>query len=905
MQAFCPNCLSTQPDEAALNCRRCGQTRPAGGSWPQDPLLGALIDNGKYEIDGVLGVGGFGKVYRAHHTMLQGHVFAIKVLNTSLVGDEEREQEFLQEVHILLGLDHPNIVRCHDVGRLDTGALFIRMELVEGEAVHTQILPPTIVFSPGRAAKVGAQVASALASAHQRRVLHRDLKPGNILLLKGDEVRVIDFGIAKVLESHQDHQLSRVVGTPDFMAPEQLTPGMPIDGRLDVYQLGAVLHFLLTGRPPYHQAQQGQTTHMALLEVAKEQEARQERDGPAPGELRAELLEDAPELNAFIARMLATDPTRRPDARESMETLDALAASYGDPVNLQAPHLLNTDAAAPIGRSSSPAMKAHRGAARTRHLDSGVDVSDVIDAARAPSSSQRAHPQPHGGAPGGSLAVGLQQQVSTSRTPPLTPSAPTPSSSTPLPSQPNPIAVTPHPLKRTEQQDLTIAVLPMRNHDPDNDHLAEGLTEDLTDALSMFPSLKVRPRGVVVAAHRDTEDASAVGSALGVAYVVEGSLRRAGPRVQVRVRLISVEDGYQKWAQRAVCSLDEFWTVGDDLAEALAEALSMNRVERRRPRTPPPAEAVERYLRARQTLRKTWHGDLTLANEHFTLALSVAPEDPMILSWAAVAYARQRWLTGRWEASDLDVARDMVQRALSAAPERCEPHYAQALLHHIQGHFDATISSLHKSLARSSSHAESYDLLGRVVLDRGPLEDAIKHLRTAIALEPALHNARFDLARAYALKREWEQARVMLVMATDQTINRDLSELLRLRFALWRRAEPDEDTVAAPSTPRTLIQRMTALMARVRDTKVLLPEDLQWLQKITREASDMTRKNLFRQYHAEVAAYVGDDEMCLHLIEVALVSGLNDIIWLHHCSLLDPLRHDGRLIALRGQNPTR
>ena len=858
MQAYCPHCFETLNNDALDACRRCGQARPSGGIWPKDIYLGQVIDNHKYRVERILGSGGFGKVYLVRHTMLTERVFAIKVLTSSMVGDPEREAEFLQEVRILLDLHHPNIVTCHDVGRLPTGALFIRMEHVEGKGLHTTILPPRRLMSPARVVHIARQIADALALAHSRNILHRDLKPANILLLKDDEIRVIDFGIAKILEEVQDHQLSRVIGTPDYMAPEQFEPGQPIDGRLDVYQLGAVMHYLLTGKPPYHSARTASGTHRALLETARLQEERRDGDGPRPGELQPERLQDAPALDKLVGQMLSTKASRRPDAKTLLNVLDAIALDQ------------------PV-----PARHSPMATARTRTLRPDMSPKTV----RALS------------APTKLLSASTPQSPSAQQA--TSPRAQNHSAPNHIPHAPQ----TPTPLQRTGAHERTVASIPPKNIGPDADSdLAEGLTEDLTDTLSMLPQLKIRPQGVVQAQQSQHNDPQTLGQALNVQTIIEGSTRRAGTKVQIRVRLISVHDGFQIWAQRFVCPLDDIFTISDDICTELSTALKLNKPTKARSAPPPPA-AADMYLRARHKLRQHWHWDVSEALNLFDQALALAPEDPLILAWAAVARARQSFRVDATQDNQLDIAQALAERALQADPDRVEPHYARGLVHQLQGEHDQAIRVLHAALERSSSHAESYDLLGRLMLDRGPIDAAIKHLRTALALDPALYNTRFDLARAHALKGQWANAQVMLVTDTDQSINHDLSNLLRVRFAMWRRAPLDEDRVPAIEAPSNNIQHMTNLVSRTRQQGHPTEDDQHWLSSSIEQMGNTAHKTLFLQYMAEVSAYAHDYENTLRAIEIAIVSGLTDIIWLHHCPLFAPLSTHSRFIALRNQNP--
>jgi serine/threonine protein kinase/tetratricopeptide (TPR) repeat protein len=218
--------------------------------------LTAATRLGPYEIIGPLGAGGMGEVYRARDTRLEREV-AIKVLPASARPHPEARERFRREALALSRLNHPNIEMVLDLGE-DAGVDFLVLELVPGESLAARVARGRV---PEReAAEIGAQVAEALAEAHERGVMHRDLKPGNIMLTPKGRAKVLDFGLAKFHATATDEtqtmgltQVGTTTGTPAYMAPEQLL-GEPIDPRADLYSLGVVLYELTTGQRPFRAA---------------------------------------------------------------------------------------------------------------------------------------------------------------------------------------------------------------------------------------------------------------------------------------------------------------------------------------------------------------------------------------------------------------------------------------------------------------------------------------------------------------------------------------------------------------------------------------------------------------------------------------------------------------------------
>jgi serine/threonine protein kinase len=202
---------------------------------------------GKYQILSEIGRGGMAIVYKAFDTGLQRHV-ALKVLLPRLAADDQILRRFEREATTAANLKHPNIVIIHDVGSAD-GYHFLVMELLEGCTLREEIRARGAML-PARAAYIASQVASALDYAHQQGLIHRDVKPSNIILGREDHTTLTDFGLVRAAHSARLTEAGATVGTLEYMAPEQLG-GEEIDWRSDVYSLGVVVYELLVGRTPF------------------------------------------------------------------------------------------------------------------------------------------------------------------------------------------------------------------------------------------------------------------------------------------------------------------------------------------------------------------------------------------------------------------------------------------------------------------------------------------------------------------------------------------------------------------------------------------------------------------------------------------------------------------------------
>ncbi|MGH2693080.1 MAG: protein kinase domain-containing protein [Actinomycetota bacterium] len=247
----------------------------------------------RYEIRSTLGRGGMATVYEGHDRVLDRPV-AIKVLAERYAGDEKFVTRFQREARAAAGLSHPNIVSVFDTGDTD-GEHYIVMELVEGETL-ADVLDREGPLSPERAARICGTVAQALRAAHDQGFVHRDVKPGNVMLSPSGDVKVMDFGIARAATDDTLTQTGTVLGTASYLSPEQ-SRGDQVDHRSDIYSLGCVLYEMLTGRPPFSG---GSPVSVAYKHVNEEPEPASRVNPSVPAE-----------LESVVMRALRKDPVAR------------------------------------------------------------------------------------------------------------------------------------------------------------------------------------------------------------------------------------------------------------------------------------------------------------------------------------------------------------------------------------------------------------------------------------------------------------------------------------------------------------------------------------------------------------------------------------------------------------------
>ena len=284
-----------------------------------------------YRIEGVAGEGGMGRVYRATQMRLNRPV-ALKLIVPELAGDPDFRARFERESHLSASIDHPNVIPIYEAGEAD-GTLFIAMRWVEGTDLRSLIVSEARL-DPGRVVAIVEQVGEALDAAHSGGLVHRDVKPANVMLTAThgrEHAYLTDFGLTKKTEATKAlTRTGHFVGTPDYMSPEQIT-GAPADARADVYALGCLMYHALTGRPPYDRDSEVATMYAHL-------------NDPPPSAV--ETTPGTPvALDAVIARALAKEAARRYPSAGDLGR--ASRAAIGGPDPSQPERSLATGPAAP------------------------------------------------------------------------------------------------------------------------------------------------------------------------------------------------------------------------------------------------------------------------------------------------------------------------------------------------------------------------------------------------------------------------------------------------------------------------------------------------------------------------------------------------------------------------------
>jgi serine/threonine-protein kinase len=754
--------------------------RPIGYGPTARPTLAAEVIAGRYEVLGLLGVGGMGSVYRVRDLEL-GEVVALKFLRADSTQDAQLHEGFRQEVRLARRVTHANVARMFDIGE-HAGQRFLTMECIDGESL-SNLLAREGKLAEDRVVTIGLALCAGLAAAHAAGVVHRDLKPDNVLIERSGRVVITDFGIAHAVTSGP--QAPVLVGTAAYMAPEQADGVADIDGRADIYALGAVLYELLTGAPAWSGDGFAATLMARLLAPPPDPRAR------APGL--------SPMLSEIVLRCLARDRERR------YAGADAVAEA------LRAIPWTTATAPAPTAAVAARAMR----------------IAPVA-------------------APG----------------------------------------------------DRSVAVLGFRHVGPPEDAwIADQLVEELIDGLSAVRRLRVRPRSAVLAVQAGHADPRAVGRALDVEVIVEGSVQRSKDALRVTTRLINVADGFQLWARRFDQRAHDLFEVTAATAEAIAAALVLELAAPPQ-RGPTSRGAVEAYLLARKELRHAWAGagDLARTVALFEEASAHAPSDPDVLAGYAMARARRLNYNGGRDPGEPTATLALAQRAVDAAPHLGEPWLALATVRFVTGAWPEAVVALRAALDRAPGLVKAHEMLANLQLEVGQLDEGIYRLETVLSLDPMAIGARGDLARALALQGRWDRADMLLTLPVERPEDRFVRLVLRARFDLWRRSQV-HDLSEAPVGPFGPL--LAHYIATVR-TGVFTDAARGHTEQVLAGTHPGSRvRPLLCQLLAEQYAYVGADEQALAAVEAAAAGTLHDLSWLDRCPTLQRLREHPRFVAAR------
>jgi eukaryotic-like serine/threonine-protein kinase len=808
---------------------------------------------GPYELIRPLGAGGMAEVWlarRADGAFKREVALKLPMLAHARVGLEAR---FARERDILASLEHPYIARLYDAGVDPQGLPYLAMEYVQGEPLtgwcdaHRLGIPERLGLF--------LQVLEAVQYAHEKQVIHRDLKPSNILVTESGQVRLLDFGVARLLEGEETDQpaLTSLYGralTPDYASPELLR-GDPIDERSDLYSLGVLLYELLTGARPYRLKRAASIGALdqaiATLEV-KNPSLQLE---PSAATTRSSTVERLArqlrgDLDAIALTALAKDPAQRYSSAAALKE-DLRAYLDGRPIRAR------------------PARIAYRLGKFVRRNRALLGVSAVALAAILV-------------AVGYALYRENRAQVTVSA---KALAAPSPESA---------VAVFAPPAH-------SIAVLPFVNlsGDKEQEYFSDGLTEELLNSLAQIEGLQVAARTSSFS-FKEHPDIATVARKLNVGAVLEGSVRRSANTIRVTAQLINAVTGFHLWSKTYDRDLVDVLKLQTEIATAVAGALKVTllgdvaaKVELGGTRNPAAFDAYLRGMKGYRSIREA--RDFATAIAAYTEAIRLDPNYALAFAGRSMALSSYAEEAATGVRENFNKAQADARRALALAPDLAEAHLALGWVSE-RGNLDfaQASQSYDRAVALAPGNAVVLRYSGLFAALMGHFDAGAAATRRAVVLDPLAHESHFYLSWVLYVARRYEEAAAAL--AELISLEPEFKQAYGLRgLAYYGLGDLQSARASCETNPDHWFSRLCLSvtyykLGRHSDAEAVLSE----MKTAMGDAS--------AYQYAAIYAQWGDRIKALEWLDTALRLRDPGLVELKADPLMDPLRQEPRFQAI-------
>ncbi|MEZ5429443.1 MAG: protein kinase [Pyrinomonadaceae bacterium] len=812
---------------------------------------------GRYTIRSKIGKGGMGEVFLAEDNEL-GRPVALKVLLDEVAANEGRVRRFILEARAASALNHPNILTIYEIGRTDRSR-FIASEYVTGETLNKVLRNRGATMS--EALSISIQIVSALQAAHEAGIVHRDIKPDNIMVRPDGIVKVLDFGLAKLTEKTTDEQIAldaaetteintmpgMILGTPQYMSPEQ-AGGRSVDHQTDIFSFGIILYEMLTGHLPF----EGETQNEFLASILKSE--------PIPiEEIRPHL---PPEICAIVNRALKKDRAER--YRTASQLLEDLKQFHK-----------KKEFDEELERTSQPN--------RDFQADTQVLHPETVDQELRLKTMER---------PG----------TITGRTrPPFWSFRKAAAAFILL------VAAGLGYLMffggAGREPINSLAVLPFANEggNADAEYLSDGLTESIIYNLSNLPQLKVLPTSTVFRYKGKDLKAETIAAELGVRAVLVSRITQRADQIEIRTELIDTLENKVLWGELYRRRVSDALEIQKDISREISERLRLKLTGAEEEKVTKDytsnKEAYQAYLRGRFHWNRRNEENLKKGIEYFQKAIELDPGYALAWSGLADSYNVSSDYMNITRAEAASKARAAATRALDIDPELAEAHTSLAAVKHFhEWDFAGAIQEFQKSAELNPNYALTHNWYAQILGKTGRSTEAIREARRALELEPFTVNTNFRLGQQFYLAGQFEDAvrQHRRALEIDPNYVYSRADLVN---SLTRLGKPSE----AIAELEPLVEKETGnqyLLLSLGSAYVAAGKKAE-AEGVLREMLKRQKDEKIRQYGiAVIYARLGQKEKAFEFLEKSLRDREDDITFLKVDPMLDLLRDDPRYADL-------
>ena len=828
--------------------------------------LAAGTKLGRYEIRSKIGEGGMGEVYLAHDTELDRRV-ALKILPTELAANQDRMRRFRQEAKAAAALNHPNIAHIYEIGDSD-GVTFIAMEFIDGQTLRKLIRAGETELS--KLLRYLQHTAEGLAKAHAAGIVHRDLKPENLMITREGHAKILDFGLAKLIEAQRpsppsgqrsselstailQHQSTpgMILGTVGYMSPEQAQGRTKdIDHRSDIFAFGCILFEAVTGRRAF----EGKDAVDSLNRIIRE-----------PVRPITELRPDAPaDLQRIVRLCLAKDPEER------YQTIKDVA------IELKEARRELRDRATAGSLTQPSDVQTFSGPVQTVPASSGATASISSRASSAEFIFNEIRRRKllvfaGGVIVAGAIALGLYFRG-----------------------------------RGSEAAIDSIAVLPFenQNRDSNTDYLADGVTESIINSLTQIPNLRVIARGSSFRYKGRETDPVAAGHELGVRAVLTGRLLQRGDNLTVSAELVDVRDNKQLWGDQYERKISDLLAVQREIATEISGNLRLRlsspeqtRITKRYTDNP---EAYQLYLKGRFYWNKRTEEGVKKALDYFQEAIEKDPTYALAYTGIADSYSLETMHIDVGSLSPSEAgpkAKAAAMKALEMDDSLPEAHTSLAFIKLIfYWDWTGAETEFKRALALNSNDANAHHWYSHFLMAMGRPQESLVESKRALELDPLGVIINVHLGWHYMNTHEYDLAINQLQKALEMDPNFGVGHwYLGLSYEhKGKYPEAEKELRKA----QDLLKENEAIAADIGHLYAVSGRKIQALKVIT-DLSDLAKRQYVSSYNIGIIYFgLGEKDRGFEWLENAYRERTDLLIYLNTDPRLADVHADPRFVDL-------